>query len=567
LCTLLIGGIWSGVAFAQEAAATASDAARFLDQATFGAKPADIAHVQDPAVGFAGWLTEQFGMPVPVDYFILEGCSTATGRCPDQPTADCDAACRTTNYSMHDLQQRFFWRALTGPDQLRQRVAFALNQILVISAQDGTLNRLNRMQPYIQVLESDAFGNYGALLRDITLNPGMGRYLDMVNNNKNAPNENYAREILQLFSIGLDKLNADGTPILDADGNRIPTYAQNTVTNFARVFTGWTFEVQPDPIEPGYVNYVDPMRLGNPGNHDLNPKTLLDHGDPNCALPGGQDAAQELGEAIACIMSSPYVAPYISKNLIQHLVTSNPSPLYVGRVSAAFRTGSFTDAASGQTFGSTGPGDLQAVIAAILLDPEARGDSAPNPSFGHLREPVLFMTKLLRDFDTSDSSTDYVLGEANLPGDTRMDEDVLRSPTVFNFFPPSYAIPGEVTCAADSGQPQCLGPEFSIDSTATALARVNFAQVVVFHKMNADPTRGTWINEDTLSALGDADPQVLVDNLNTRMMHGAMTPDMNARLVSAVSMVTDPDPTLQALARAREAVYLIATSSQYNVQR
>jgi uncharacterized protein (DUF1800 family) len=569
LSALLI--LSGGAPVAAQSTPSAADAARFLEQATFGPTAVDLAHVQDPNVGFDGWLMEQFGMPGPNDYVPMETCPTGTGRCPDQPPTGCGSDCVRINYTMHDLQLRFFQRALNAPDQLRQRVAFALNQIMVTSAQDGNLNRLNRMQPYVQVLEQDAFGNFQGLLYDITLNAGMGRYLDMVNNNKNAPNENYAREILQLFSIGLDKLNPDGTPILDPQGNRVPTYTQDTITNFARVFTGWVFAPQPDPLEAGYVNYIDPMIVGNANSHDQLSKTLLDHGGPGCAPPGGEDAPTELGEALSCIMSSPYVAPYISKNLIQHLVTSNPTPTYVADVSSAFTNGSFTDPATGQVFsGGTGPGDLQAVIAAILLDPEARGDTAPSAYAGHLREPVLFITNLLRAFNTSDltGSSDYVLGDLYLPADVRMDQDVYRAPTVFNFFPPSYAIPGETSCAG-SGTPQCLGPEFNIQSTATSLARVNFAQEVVFHQMptNADRPMGTWLDENTLTSLPTDDPQVLVDTLNAQMMHGSMATNMNARLFNAVSAITDPDPTLQALNRAREAVYLIATSAEYNVER
>ena len=541
-----------------------ADAARFLEQATFGPTTVDIAHVED--VRFNGWLTEQFSMPLPTDYINMETCPTTTGRCPDQAPTGCGGGtnCNRDNYTMYQLQRRFFSRALNSSDQLRQRVAFALNQIMVISAQDGPLNRLNRMQPYIQVLETDAFGNFRDLLYDMTLNAGMGRYLDMVGNTKTAPNENYAREIMQLFSIGLNKLNPDGTPILDGNGNLIPTYTQDTITNFARVFTGWAFKPQPPPTEPGYVNYIDPMVVGNENNHDRMAKTLLDHGDPSCSLPGGENALPELNEALDCIFSSPYLAPYISKNLIQHLVTSNPSPSYVLDVSSAFSTGSFMDPYSGQVFGSGAPGDMQAVIAAILLDPEARGDTAPSAYYGHLREPVLFITNLLRDFYPSGGiqPTDYVLGDLFLPSDVQMDEDLFRSPTVFNFFPPSYPIPGENSCGA-SGIDQCLGPEFNIQDTATSLARVNFAYEVVFKQMptNANRPLGTWLDQNTLTSLPTDDPQMLVDTLNTLMMHGSMSSDMNSRIVSAVSAVSGP------LARAREAVYLIATSSQYNVER
>jgi len=564
-------------AWAQYATISDSDAARLLEQAAFGPVPVtdpsdpnyvgSITHVKER--GAANWLIEQFTMPLPPDYLNVEACPTNTGRCPDQPPTGCGGGttCNRDNYTMYQMQLRFFERALLAPDQLRQRVAFALNQILVISAQDGNLNRLNRMQPYIQVLEQDAFSNYGQILYDITLNAGMGRYLDMVNNNKNAPNENYAREINQLFSIGLNKLNPNGTPMLDGSGNLIPTYSQDTITNFARVFTGWTFQVQPDPPEPGYINYIDPMRVGNENNHDRLPKTLLDHGDPNCTLPGGQDAATELQEALNCIMSSPHLAPYISKNLIQHLVTSNPSPTYVADVSNAFVTGSFTDPVSGITFsGGTGNGDMQAVIAAILLDPEARGDGPPNSYYGHVDEPVLFIAKLLRDFNTT-ATTDFVLGDLFLPSDVAMDEDLFRSPTVFNFFPPSNLIAGEYSCGA-SGMDPCLGPEFAIQDTSTALARVNLAYEIVFHLMPTNTNRptGTWIDENTLLSL-PTDPQTLVDTLNAQMMHGSMNLNVNARVVNAVSAILDPDPMTQALKRAREAVYLIAGSAEYNVGR
>jgi len=560
-------------------AITDADTARFLEQAAFG--PAGVTDPSDPnyigsvghveALGsFAAWLTEQFNLPLPSDYVYFENCPTFTGRCPDQPPTGCDSTCTRDNYTMYQLQNRFFNRALSAPDQLRQRVAFALNQILVISAQDGNLNRLNRMQPYIQVLETDAFTNYRTILKDITLNAGMGRYLDMVNNNKSAPNENYAREINQLFSIGLNKINPDGTPILDGGGNLIPTYTQDTVTNFARVFTGWTFQVQPDPQEAGYINYIDPMRVGSENNHDRLPKTLLDHGGLGCSPPGGENAAPELEEALNCLISSPYIAPYIGKNLIQHLVTSNPSPTYVSDVSTAFTTGWFIDPASGTSFGSGTVGDMQAVIAAVLLDPEARGDTAPSSYAGHLKEPVLFITNLLRAFNTTyaNQTTDTVLGELFLPSDVVMSEDVYRAPTVFNFFPPGNLIAGENSCGI-SGSDTCLGPEFNIQDTSTSLARVNLAYEIVFHQMptNANRPLGTWIDQNTLATLGANDPQPLVDTLNSQMMHGSMGSDMNARIVGAVSAIMDADPNVQALKRAREAVYLIASSSEYNVGR
>jgi uncharacterized protein (DUF1800 family) len=549
---LLIGGAKSAVA--QNSTA---DAARFLEQATFGPTPADLQHVQD--IGFDAWLADQFAAPLP-DYPSVLTCPTTSGYCPQNPPPGCTNGgtdtCQRDNYSVYPLQRWFFQRALGGQDQLRQRVAFALNQILVISAQDGNLRLPQRMLPYLQVLDADALGNFHNLLYDITLNAGMGRYLDMVNNTRQAPNENYAREIMQLFSIGLNKLNPDGTPILDDQGNLLPTYSQDTITNLARVFTGWTFAAQP---EAGITNYFDPMVVRTPeaNFHDANEKILLDTCDP---VPAGLSTLDDLNNALDCIFNSPYAGPYIGKNLIQHLVTSNPSPDYVLNVSTAFADGAYTNPNTGQSFGSGNRGDLQAVIAAILLDPEARGDGPASPDFGHLREPILWITNLLRAFETTGDTTDFVLsvaggGTSDLPLDIRTDQELFRSPTVFNFFPQDYVIPGE----------SLLGPEFEIQSTATALARINFAYEVVFHQMPTqarDRPMGTWLDLSSLDQFG-GDPQQIADYLNNLMLHGSMTADMNARIVSAVSEI----PADQVLAREQEAVYLVASSTQYCVER
>ncbi len=207
-----------------------------------------------------------------------------------------------------------------------QGVAFALHQLLVVSGRD--LMQPSWLAPYLQILDRNAFGNYRQLLYEITLNPGMGRYLDMVTSTKTNPNENYAREILQLFSVGLDKLNPDGTPLLDADGKRIPTYDQAVVSGFAKVFTGWTFG---PPPSPGIVNYIDPMRL-IAGNHDTGTKQLLN----GVELPAGQTGDKDLNDALDNIFNHPNVGPFISTHLIHQLVTSNPSPAYVGRAAAAF---------------------------------------------------------------------------------------------------------------------------------------------------------------------------------------------------------------------------------------
>lgn len=502
---------------------TAAPVVRFLEQATFGPTPDLISHVQ--RVGFTAFLDEQFSMPLQT-YPNL-------GYWPSNPPMTCTDACYRDNYTMYPLQARFFQNALTGPDQLRQRVAFALNQILVISAVNPKLRLPSRMLPYLEVLDRNAFGNFRQLLTDITLNPGMGRYLDMVGNHKKAPNENYARELLQLFSVGVNQLNLDGTPKLDGTGQPIPTYDQSAITNFARVFTGWVFAPSP-ALE--IVNYFDPMVPGEPAAHDTSAKVLLN----GVTLPAGQTAAADLQAALDNIFAHPNVAPFISQRLIQHLVTSNPSPAYVRRVATTF---------------TKTHGDMKAVIRAILLDSEARSAPVTNANYGHLREPVLWITSLLRAFNTTAATTDFVLGDSFLPSRIRMAQDLFRSPSVFNFYPPDHVIAGD----------SILGPEFAIYSTTTALARANFGYQVTYQKMETNPfyrPLGTWLDLSSLLPLA-ANPAGLVDTLNQRLVAGAMGTAMRDIIITSVTTI----PSTDSLGRVRNAVYLVVTSPQYLVER
>ena len=352
-----------------------ADTIRFLEQSTFGPTSDLIAHIQQ--ISFEAFLDEQAAAPM-TNYPDLPFW-------PQTRPTSCTGDCQRDNYTLYPLQRHFFANALFGQDQLRQRVAFALGQILVTSAVDVPLP--SWMRGYQQLLYAEAFGNFRQLLYDVTLNPTMGRFLDMLNNRcqtrtppdvnvcrnglKSQPNENYAREILQLFSIGTFVLNQDGTRALDGSGNPISTYDQKTVEEFARVFTGWVLApALPGPPEVGGTvpNYRDPMVLhkdsqGREDYHDRGPKTLLN----GAQLPGGQAADQELNAAIDNIADHPNVAPFISKQLIQHLVTSNPSTAYVQRIASVFVA---TRTSATQLF---------EVVRAILLDPEARGDSKDPP--------------------------------------------------------------------------------------------------------------------------------------------------------------------------------------------
>jgi uncharacterized protein (DUF1800 family) len=520
LAALITLGLLLVPLVAETAAPTVDEAVRFLEQATFGPTAELIAQVQQ--VGLDAFINEQFALPTP-PFPILDNW-------PQSIPSTCTGTCQRDNYSMYPLQVGAFSAFLTSPYQLRLRVLFALNQIFVVSAVDGDLRQPSRMLPYLQVLWNGAFGNFRQLLTDITLNPAMGQYLDTVGNNQTAPNENYARELLQLFTIGLNQLNLDGTVQFDATGDPIPSYDQNTITAFARVFTGWGFA---PPRTVGVPNYIDPLVPVSENSHDRQAKTLLN----GVTLPAGRDARTDLRDALDNVFAHPNVGPFIGQRLIQQLVTSNPSPAYVQRVAGVFRT--------------TG-GDVKSVVRAILLDPEARAEPADGV-YGHLREPVLWITSFFRPFGPL-LVTDYVLSDSFLPAGLQMGQDLFRSPSVFNFYPPDFVVAGD----------SVLGPEFAIYSTSTARARTNFAYQVVYKTMstNANRPTGTWIDAARLTSLA-SDPAGLVDALNHLLLHGRMTAGMRSTVVSSTTAIAASN----ALGRVRNAIYLIVTSSQYLVGR
>jgi uncharacterized protein (DUF1800 family) len=522
-------------------AAGEADAIRFLEQATFGPTDELIGHVRK--VGFEAYLAEQFSAPAssypalpPVPASTKDGCPSGS-----PPT------CVRDNYTMYPLKAAFFRNALWGEDQLRQRVALALHEILVVS---GVKVRLpSAMAPYLNRLLEDAFANYRTVLRDLTLNPAMGHYLDMVNNDKpNAsgtisPNENYAREVMQLFSIGVYLLNPDGTLQLDNGGNPIPTYTQDNIEDLAHVFTGWTYATlqgaRPQKHNP--PNFLAPMELyrdatGADTNHDKGAKQLLTYpGAVHSTIAAGLDGDVELEQAIDNIFYHPNAGPFIGKQLIQHLVTSNPSPAYVARVAAVF----YDDGAGIR-------GDLRAVVSAILLDPEARGNARPEPDYGHLREPVLLLTGLCRAFRAA--SDGLLDGPA-----VAMGQDLFLSQSVFSYYPHSYEVPG----TADQG------PEFGIQSSSAALARLNVVNALAFSKLRSPaPNTGTSLDLTGLRALA-ADPALLAGALDRILLHHTMSDLMKATVTGAVTAIPATNPLL----RAQTALYLVASSSPYQVER
>ena len=501
-------------AFAQTTspAISARAAARFLSQATWGPAPSSIAEVQ--SMGFGAWLQAQYAL--------------STSDLPDQPILN---AAGKQNNNLAPVQAAFFQNAIANRDQLRQRIAFVLSQIWVVSQQSGVTNAY-AYPPYWRILRDNAFGNYRDIIKAVTLSPAMGRYLNMANNNManpatgSAPNENYARELMQLFTLGLTQLNIDGTPVM-VNGAPVPTYDQAIVTSTAAVLTGWTY-----PAKPGAkartnnpVYYLGQM-FAVDSEHDKTAKTAVG----NTVIPAGGTAEQDLDALINALMAQPTMAPFVSQQLIEHLVTSNPSPGYVQRVATVF-----TDDGYGVT------GNMQAVITAILTDAEARNSDDPSyatPSnYGHMREPILFLTSVLRGLNATAGAASALSNDASTLG-----QNLFNEPSVFSYFSPQSR--------TEFG---LLGPEFQIYSTQTAADRVNLVNSILYGKTN-----GFKVNLAPFVNLA-ADTTGLLDYIGGIFLHGGMSAGLQQAAATAVNAQTTP------LAKAQAALYVVLTSSEYQI--
>jgi uncharacterized protein (DUF1800 family) len=490
---------------------TSAAAVRFLEQSTFGPTPELVNQVQQ--LGFDGFLKNQLNAPASTYPNPL-----------------------STDQGVGKVQTHFFLNAVNDSDQLRQRVAFALNELWVVS--QNKVSDPTGYTNYVRALTTDAMGNYFDVMKDVTLTPAMGHYLDMVNNDAPATgqhaNENYARELMQLFTLGLTQLNADGTPQLDGSGNPIPTYTQDDVMALGRSFTGWTYPTQSGQT----LQKHNPSFYGGPmvafeSNHDSGAKTLL--GQP---IAAGQSAEQDLDAALTIIFNHPNLPPFVAQQLILKLVTSNPSPAYVSRVAQAFSSGTFN------SYGSGKRGDMQATVAAVLLDPEARrGDSSTTAiaGDGKLREPVVMMVGLARMFHATTDGTGFVNPGGN------MSQSLFNSGSVFNFFPPQSLIPGTTL----------NGPEFAIFNTNTAFSRVNFSNTLVYGQL------GNGTKVDFTPVVNAGTPDQMADWLNTYLLHGTMSSGMKTDIVTAANAAS----TTSASDQAKAAIYIVASSSQYQVQR
>lgn len=551
--------------FERAAPRSDADAARFLDQATFGGRLQDIQRLR--AIGYDAWFEEQFAARISLQLDYLQWVNSG------------NQAQRAEAWLINAAQ-------LPEPrdpghrhdDQLRQRAAFALSQIFVVSEVDTTLEFLSfALVDYYDSLSRNAFANFRDLLEVVTLHPVMGEYLNMRGSRRanfetnSRPDENFPREVLQLFTIGLHQLNLDGSPRL-AGGQPIPTFNSAQVRGFARAFSGWDFadcDLPPeDSCNPFQYSFFDPM-VPREALHEPGAKQLLSYPGvnlPDGLLMAGGTARENLRAALDNIFFHPNVGPFISRQLIQRLVTSNPAPDYVSRVASVFND-------NGQGI----RGDMRAVYRAILLDTEARQPRTRAESFGKLREPLTKLVRIWRVAPARSVSGRVFSIEMGLGNE--FGQLPLASPSVFNFFRPGYAPPGEIAAAG------LVAPEFQIVTDRQVTASSNFLGNRIFNFYVGSRSPGAWQNGSPsffevlmdygeLRILAQA-PAALIDRLDMVMMSGSMSPSMRQLLLNRLNGQPPDrapgqapgDPIDVALWRVQQALYLIVNSPEFSVQQ
>jgi uncharacterized protein (DUF1800 family) len=527
----------------------ANEAARFLNQASFGANDVEIAKARQ--YGYSAILEDQFLMP---SHRSHEGYIITLS---------------ASNLGDEHLMHTFWREAATAQDQLKRRVAFALSQIFVISLEDANLQDFRRgVASYMDMLTRNAFGNYRQLLQDVTLHPMMGLYLSHLRNRKEdpalnrVPDQNYAREVMQLFSIGLNRLNPDGTPVLDGNGLPIETYGPNDIVGLSRVFTGFSWAGCPSTSTSCFNGSgaqspnreVIPMQ-GFPQFHSISEKSFLGTTIPASTA---SDPMGDLNRALDAIAAHPNVGPFIGRQLIQRLVTSNPSPGYVGRVAQAFNAGRYQSGA--YSVGTGQRGDLRATIAAILLDIEAR--TVPISGPGKTREPVLRLAQWMRAFKAQSASGTFLVGTTDDPG-TSLSQSPLRSPTVFNFYRPGYVPPNTPIAAAG-----LVAPELQIVNEVAVVGYSNFMRSIVQNGVGSNSPRDVQPDYAAEIALAH-DANLLVDRVSLLLTAGSMSAGTRTLILSAVNSIPYPgsNQAIARLNRARLAVFFTLSSPDYLVQK
>jgi len=525
------------------------DVVRFLSQAGFGGSGAEIDRTQ--RIGFPAWIDEQFSRPQDRHQAYFDSqveAAIAAGQSTNQP----------------NWVYESFWRtAVAGEDPLRHRIAFALSQIFVVSLADGTVGQYPRgVASYLDMLGRNAFGNFRTLLQDVTLHPMMGLYLSHLRNQKEdpsrgrVPDENFAREVMQLFTIGLHELNLDGTVKLDSRNEPVETYTNEDVSGLARVFTGWSW-AGPDKSDSRFFGgsawadrEVRPMQ-SYPKYHSTTAKRFLGTVVPEQATA---DPEASLRAALDRLFAHPNVGPFIGRQLIQRLVTSNPSPAYVARVASAFN-----DNGSGMR------GDMKAVIRAVLLDPDARSPLPGAADYGKLREPVLRIAHWLRAFGARSASGRFLVGNTDNPN-TSLGQTAMRAPSVFNFYRPGYVPPNTDIAAAG-----LVAPEMQITHESSIAGYLNTLRSAISGGFGSGSPRD--VQPDYGEVIGLADrPDALVDRIGAMLIAGDMSPDLRAQVIDAVGSVAVSTANAQSAATARLnrvklAIFLVMASPDYLVQK
>jgi uncharacterized protein (DUF1800 family) len=527
-------------------AVTKAEAFRFLNQTTFGATEAEanrLIALGDSTNAYARWLDEQFAKPASTQLAYVQAAV------PNPIPQGFNVA--SLNAQRVEI---FFQNSLRGEDQLRQRVAWALSQIMVVSQNSALVNLPFSLADYYDMLARNAFGDFRRLLEDVTLHPSMGVYLSMLGNQKPdaarniRPDENYARELMQLFAIGLVELNPDGSLRL-VNNLGVPTYDQSIIEGFANVFTGWRYAGAPSFNQAGRAtaaNQILPMQA-YPEQHSTGTKKLLSYtGAAITQIPAGQTPAQDLRDALDNIFNHPNVGPFISKQLIQRLVTSNPTPAYVQRVATVFNND-----------GGGRRGNLQAVVRAILLDTEAR--AAPSSAnTGKLKEPLLRLTQLWRAYDARSASGRYTGAAAGGPSQT-FGQGPLLAPSVFNFYSPFFAPPGEI---ANQG---LVAPELQLATEFLNTTVTNYFWLQVIARTTAQTGLGAevvFIDTTAETALV-ADSEALVTKVADKLLGGQISADLKNATKTQVDRTAVTSPNT----RVADAIYFVATSPEFALQR
>jgi uncharacterized protein (DUF1800 family) len=515
-------------ALSNQIAFSDEQAARFLMHASFGPTEAAIAAVRSS--GYANWLEQAFSQPVSGsnwEFLVRRGMAAVQ-----------DAALVPMG-----VDAQVWQRLLTATDAVRQRVALALSEIFVV-AFDGLTGAYRQflLAGYWDMLAAHAFGNFRTLLEQVTLSPAMGVYLNMAGSQKEdpatgrQPDENFARELMQLFTIGLTELSADGSPRLGRDGQPIETYRQDTVTQLARVFTGWHVRRLPGEAGPAFARR---SMVLDPALHSSQAVQFLGR-----TIAAGTPGQRALAVALDVLFAHPNVGPFIGRQLIQRLVTSNPSPAYVGRVAAAFADN-----------GRGVRGDMKAVLRAVLLDHEVRGNAGlADPGFGKLREPVLRFVQWARLFKASSLSGAWNAGNTSDPA-TSLGQSPMRSPSVFNFFRPGYSPPNTAVMAKG-----LVAPEFQLVNESSVAGYLNFMQ-------SAIGGQHPDLKPDYATELPLADrPAQLLDRLNLLLCAGQLGPAAQRLIIDAVTAMPGAS-SADRLRRVQAAVMLVMASADYLVQR